>query len=136
LRAAYPVPLAPSTTPDLSAAAGLYQQQCASCHGSTGAGDGPASAGLDPPPIDFTDRSRARERSVFALYQVIEQGLEGTSMVSYAHLPSEDRWALSFYIGQYAYPDELAAQGERLWDGNEELRALLPDLATLTQVIP
>src|SRR5690606_20416314 len=67
---------------------------------------------------------------------VIEQGLEGTSMVSYAHLPSEDRWALSFYIGQYAYPDELAAQGERLWDGNEELRALFPDLATLTQVTP
>ncbi|MGY0556555.1 FTR1 family protein [Lysobacter sp. A421] len=136
LLAAHPMPLAPSSAPDLARAADLYQQQCASCHGKTGAGDGPAGIALDPPAIDFTDESRARERSVFALYQVIEQGLEGTGMASYAHLPSEDRWALSFYIGQYAYPDELAAPGERLWNGDESLRARFPDLGTLTQVTP
>ncbi|MGY0798909.1 FTR1 family protein [Lysobacter sp. A286] len=136
LLAAHPMPLAPTGAPDLAGAADLYQQQCASCHGTTGAGDGPAGIALDPPAIDFTDESRARERSVFALYQVIEQGLEGTGMVSYAHLPSEDRWALSFYIGQYAYPDELAASGERLWNGDESLRAQFPDLGTLTQVTP
>ena len=99
---AYPMPLAPSTPPEPAQAATLYQQQCASCHGATGAGDGPAGAGLDPAPIAFTDRERARERSVFALYQVIEQGLEGTGMASYAHLPSDDRWALAFHIGQFA----------------------------------
>lgn len=136
LLAAHPMPLAPPDAPDLARAADLYQQHCASCHGVTGAGDGPAAVGLDPPAIDFTDGSRARERSVFALYQVIEQGLEGTGMASYAHMPSADRWALSFYIGQYAYPDQLAAQGQRLWDGDEELRAQFPDLGTLTQITP
>ena len=134
--AAYPVPLAPSSPPDLVAAAGQYQQQCASCHGTTGAGDGPASVGLDPPAIDFTDRSRARERSVFALYQVIEQGLEGTSMVSYAHLPADDRWALAFYIGQFAYPQSLEAEGAALWKNDPELQAEFSDLASLTQQTP
>src|SRR5690606_26018111 len=122
---AYPMPVAPSSTPDLAAASGLYQQQCASCHGTTGAGDGPAGVALDPAPIAFTDRERARERSIFALYQVIEQGLEGTSMGSYAHLPVDDRWALSFHIGQYAYPEALVDEGRRLWEGDDSLRLLV-----------
>src|SRR5690606_20924219 len=82
------------------------------------------------------DRERARERSIFALYQVIEQGLEGTSMGSYAHLPVDDRWALSFHIGQYAYPEALVDEGRRLWEGDDSLRLLVPDLAALTQLTP
>src|SRR5690606_31467889 len=69
---AYPVPQAPATLPDLAAGDALYQQYCATCHGTTGAGDGPAAAALDPPPIDFTDAARARARRVFALQQVVE----------------------------------------------------------------
>ena len=133
---AYPMPLAPSTPPDPDSASALYQQQCGSCHGATGAGDGPAGAGLDPEPIAFTDRERARERSVFALYQVIEQGLEGTGMASYAHLPAEDRWALAFHIGQFAYPKDLVAKGEQLWAADGSLRQAVPDLAALTQMTP
>ncbi|MEE4251113.1 MAG: c-type cytochrome [Alcanivoracaceae bacterium] len=37
----------------------LFQQQCSACHGTQGKGNGPASAGLEPPPTDFTDRARA-----------------------------------------------------------------------------
>ena len=59
---------------------------------------------LDPPPIAFADRARARERSLFGLYQVIGQGLEGTAMASFASLSPEDRWALAFYAGTLAYP--------------------------------
>jgi len=136
LLVAYPMPLAPDAAPDLARGAQLYQQLCASCHGANGEGDGPASIGLDPPAIDFTDPSRARERSLFALYQVIEQGLEGTSMASYAGLPEADRWALSFHVGQYAFPAERVAQGRALWEGEPALRARFPDLAALTQVTP
>ncbi|HEY9541018.1 MAG TPA: FTR1 family protein, partial [Luteimonas sp.] len=112
------------------------QQNCASCHGATGAGDGPVSAGMDPPPIDFTDPGRARQRSVFALAQVIEQGLEGTTMISYAHLPEDQRWALAFYVGQLAFPADGAARGEALWRDNAEVRAAIPDLTALVQVRP
>ena len=133
---AYPVPRAPDAVPDLSVAKALYQQNCASCHGVTGAGDGAASAGLDPPPIDFTDAARARQRSVFALQQVIEQGLEGTSMASYAHLSEDQRWALAFYVGQLAFPGEAAARGKALLREHPEAQAAVPDLAALVQVLP
>src|SRR5690606_17332098 len=136
LLAAYPMPLAPASTPDLDRGAHLYRQLCASCHGAAGGGDGPASVGLDPPAIDFTDAGRSRERSVFALYQVIEQGLEGTSMASYAGLPEADRWALSFHVGQYAFPAAEVERGQALWEADPVLRARFPDLAALTQVTP
>lgn len=133
---AYPMPRAPSRIPDLSGAAALYQQDCASCHGPAGAGDGPAGAVLDPPPMDFTNATRARQRSVFALQQVIEQGLAGTGMASYAHLSESDRWALAFYVGQFAFPQSRAARGEALWLQRADVRAAIPDLAALVQVLP
>lgn len=120
---AHPIPLLPAGPPQHARGESLYAQLCANCHGAGGAGDGPAGAGLDPPPIDFTDRERADERSVFALYQVIEQGLEGTSMVSYRGLPAEDLWALATYTGSLAYPESLSARGKSLLEGDDALRA-------------
>lgn len=119
----YPVPLAPTAPPDLGRGAELYSEYCASCHGVTGDGRGPAAAGLDPPPIAFTDKVRASERSVFALYQVIEQGIDGTSMPSFASLAVQDRWALALYAGTFAYPANLAADGEHIWQSDASLRA-------------
>ena len=121
LIAAYPVPLAPKDAPDLARGAKLYTQHCASCHGADGNGQGPASAGLEPPPIAFLDKERAQERSVFGLYQVIEQGLDGTAMRSYSALPVEDRWALAFYVGTFAYPESDSAAGKAAWDGDAKL---------------
>ena len=119
---AYPVPLAPSAAPNLTQGRILYAEHCAGCHGPDGNGKGVASAGLDPAPIAFTDKDRAGERSLFALYQVIEQGLDGTSMASFGHLPPEDRWALAFYVGSLAYPAADVAKGEQLWKSDTDLR--------------
>ena len=129
LLAAHPVPLAPSTTPNLDRGAALYAQNCASCHGARGEGPPPQFASLDPPPIAFADRERARDRSLFGLYQVITQGLEETAMQSYASLPEEDRWSLAFHVGTLAYGDAKA--GERIWREDATVRALVPDLAAL-----
>jgi high-affinity iron transporter len=133
---AYPVPLAPSETPDPARGATLYAQHCVSCHGADGAARTPMAVGMDPPPIAFTDRARARERSLFALYQVISQGLEGTAMQSYAQLSEADRWAMALHAGRYAYPDSLAAEGERLWRSDEALRRQIPDLQALVSLTP
>lgn len=130
----YPVPLAPASPPDFGRGAALYAEQCATCHGAAGDGTGPAAAGLDPPPIDFTDPIRARERSVFALYQVIEQGLEGTSMPSFSGLAAPDKWALALYVGSFGFPAELAPSGEKIWKGDAALRqsVILEKLITVT----
>ncbi|MEO6947224.1 MAG: FTR1 family protein [Nitrobacter sp.] len=132
---AYPVPLVPTTAPDVARGAALYSEHCASCHGATGNADGPQAAGLDPPAIAFTDEARARERSIFALYQVIEQGLDGTRMASFADLPPQDRWALAFFAGSFAYPEDKAAGGKALWDNDADLRKRL-DLEKLVGAMP
>ena len=131
---AYPVPLAPAKAPNVQNGARLYAQNCASCHGMSGNGLGPDAKQLDPAPIAFTDVARARERSLFALYQVIGQGLDGTAMQSFSDLPAQDRWDLAAYAGSIAFPD--IAQGEKLWKSDSSIRALFPDLSALASTTP
>ncbi len=120
---AYPITLAPAKPLDFARGQALYTQNCLSCHGANGDGKGPAALGLVPPPIAFSDKSRARERSVFVLYQVIEQGISGTSMASFGVLPPEDRWNLALYVGAFAFPEGAADEGRRIWQENATLRA-------------
>ena len=134
LLAAFPVPLAPTALPDLGRGAALYSESCASCHGAKGEGPSTAFANLDPPPIAFADGARARDRSIFGLYQVISQGLEGTAMQSFASLPEEERWALAFHAGRLAYGD--AARGEKIWNEEQAVRRLVPDMAALVAMTP
>lgn len=134
LLVAYPVPLGPAAAPDPARGAALYAENCASCHGGKGEGPSGAFARLDPPPIAFTDADRARQRSVFGLYQVISQGLEGTAMQSFAALPDADRWALAFHVGSRAFADE--GRGEKIWREDESLRRLVPDLVALAAITP
>lgn len=128
----YPVPLAPGTMPDPARGAALYAENCAACHGIGGDAKTPMAATLDPPPIAFTDRARARERSLFGLYQVIDQGLDGTAMQTFGALPESDKWALAFAAGRFAYPPAQAEQGRRIWESDSAVRALVPDAAALT----
>lgn len=134
LLAAYPVPLAPRSFPDLARGAKLYSENCASCHGANGNGQGPLARGMTPPPIAFIDHERARQRSVFALYQVIGQGLDGTAMPSFGQLSDEDRWALAFYVGGFAFKDQKA--GEGIWKADSALRHKISNLAALASVTP
>ena len=129
----YPISSIPETAPVLSRAAPLYAQQCASCHGLTGQGDGPAAASLNPPPIAFSDAERAARRTPFALYEAISQGIEGTSMAAYSTLPEQDRWDLAFYVGSFAYSPKMRTSGEALWRDHAELRGEIPTLESLTR---
>lgn len=134
LVASYPVPMAPRKAPDLEKGQALYQAQCASCHGAQGKGDGPLAAQLNPPPVAFSDRERARERSLFALHQTITRGVEGTSMPAFGALSDEDRWSLSLYASTLAYSDEERAAGAGLWKSDPALRAAVPSLDALGQL--
>lgn len=134
LLAAYPVSLAPTTPPSFEQGQKLHTDNCSGCHGVKGDGKGPNAVGLNPPPIAFVDLDRAQHRSVFGLYQVIGQGLDGTAMPSFAQLPDNDRWALAFYVGSFAFKD--VKKGEELWNSDASLRKRFPDLAALAKVAP
>lgn len=133
LLSAYPIPTRPAKTPDLLRGASLYTAQCASCHGAAGRGDGPAAAGMNPPPIAFTDRERARERSVFSLQQSITRGVEGTAMPAFAQLSEEDRWALAFFVSTLAFDKNEQEAGKSLWQSDKDAQAAVPNLDALTQ---
>ncbi len=134
LLATYPVPMAPASAPDVARGAAVYAENCASCHGVTGMGDGSAGKDLDPPPIAFTDHARAAERSVHSLYEVVSQGVTDTPMVSFQDILSEeDRWAVAFHAGGYAYTDAQRAAGETLWKDDASLHARIPNLEALTR---
>lgn len=132
----YPVPLAPAEAPSFTRGTALFEKTCAACHGIAGDGHGPDAAKLTTPPIAFTDRVRARQRSIFALYQVVSQGIDGTAMQSFADLPSQDRWALALRAGSFAFTDAQVREGERLWRADTKLRQRVPDLKTLVGLTP
>ncbi len=128
---AYPIPAVPLSTPDLQLGSTLYQEQCVSCHGVSGAGDGPLAAGLDPPPIAFTDPDRASSRSPLALYQATSLGVPGTSMPPFDQLSEQERWALAYYVSTLSNDPAMRAEGETLWQADAS-RFGLTDLTQLT----
>lgn len=85
----------------------LYASKCAVCHGPEGKGDGPAAFVLFPRPRDFTSgkfkiRSTMTVPTDADLFRVISQGIPGTSMPGWSHLPEADRWALVAYVKKLA----------------------------------
>ncbi len=99
---AYQIMVVPRKQPDLVKAKPLYAEHCASCHGVDGYGDGPAAAGMEPPPINFHDVERYNQRTLFGLHSTITQGVSDTAMLAYDQLSDEDRWSLAFYVGSMA----------------------------------
>lgn len=134
LIASYPIPVAPSATPDLKLGATIYQANCASCHGADGKADTPLAAKLNPPPIAFSDVERARKRSVLSLYQTTTQGVEGTAMPSFTSLSEEERWAVAYFASTLSYSDKEREQGDALWSSDPGLQEKIKGIGGLTQL--
>lgn len=84
----------------------LYDDKCAHCHGIEGAGDGSAAENLLPRPRDFTRglyKIRSTESAQLPtdqdLFDIISNGMPGSSMPAWSELLSEDqRWQLVAHI--------------------------------------
>jgi len=77
----------------------LFAQDCASCHGPKGDGDGPAGKGLKPPPRRFTQPdSWVNGPRIENIFRTLNEGIKGSSMVSYSYLTKRDRMALVHYV--------------------------------------
>lgn len=132
--ASYPVPMAPKGAPDLKRGGALFQAHCIACHGATGHSDGPLSATLSPPPIVLADHDRARQRSVFALQQILSHGVDGTAMPSFAHLSEDDRWAVAYFASTLAYSDKERQEGAGLWASQPALHAAVSSQTRLSEL--
>ena len=76
----------------------LFAQNCSMCHGDEGKGDGPAGQALNPKPRNLVEGPWKLGGGFTGIYKAVTDGVKGTSMASYAHLRSVDRWALSQFI--------------------------------------
>ncbi|MEE2829610.1 MAG: cytochrome c [Myxococcota bacterium] len=66
------VPVTPSEAGDDGATS--FKNFCSTCHGDAGAGDGPASAGLDPKPANFQEPKFWEGKTDDYLKKVIKEG--------------------------------------------------------------
>ena len=90
---------APRKTPELlSMGKASYETNCATCHGAKGRGDGDAAAALDPKPRNLVADGFKRGAGVDQVHETLGSGIDGTSMVSFGHLPDDERWALAYYV--------------------------------------
>ena len=82
-----------------ASAATYYTQNCASCHGANGAGDGIAAPDLAESPVAFTDPNYIFEMRGDVLYAKIRRGGMGTNMPNFgALITREETWALVDYL--------------------------------------
>ncbi|MFM9381301.1 FTR1 family protein [Pseudomonas sp. UV AK001] len=116
LAVAYEVSQAPIITPDPTRGAPLYTQHCSVCHGANGAGDGPAGVGMEPAPANLRDARRLDHLSLYAIYNTLGQGVEGTDMPAFAdQLDDRQRWDLATYIAQFS-ADPATAKSEKTYN--------------------
>jgi len=102
----------PATPQNAQRGAAVYTAQCASCHGATGLGDGPASHTLKPPPAQMGWLAKApTDRLDPYMYWTIAEGGAAfhTAMPAYkGKLSDEQIWAVTGYI-QARLPKPAAA---------------------------
>ena len=89
----------PSRAPSFSAGERSYAARCAQCHGAGGKGDGPAAAGLSPPPADLVSPAPAGPASPLDYFRRLTYGVPGTAMPAFGPtLSREERWDLIAYV--------------------------------------
>lgn len=89
-----------SPTPKLLARGeALFKQNCTSCHGEAGRGDGPAVATLNPKPRNFAASDKwTRGFRVTDIFTTVATGVKGTGMASFDFILPADRMALVHYV--------------------------------------
>jgi len=65
---------APAAAPVAFDAKATFEMVCSTCHGMTGAGDGPAGAALDPRPANFGEAEFWETRPEEELFKAIKEG--------------------------------------------------------------
>ncbi|MEE8368138.1 MAG: c-type cytochrome [Thermoanaerobaculia bacterium] len=114
----FDVPEPPAMTADLAAQGKrVFDDNCSSCHGKSGAADGLCAKFLIPQPRDFTTgvyRFKSTPGSEMPtdrdLYRTVSLGIHSTGMPPWRFLLSEeDRWALIAYIKTFS--DRFESRG-------------------------
>ncbi|MEK6748867.1 MAG: cytochrome c/FTR1 family iron permease [Pseudomonadota bacterium] len=113
--AQYHITVTPALPPNLTLGAKLFAENCIACHGAMGFGDGPKAAELSPKPANFHATERQYQRNIYSLYNTISLGVAETEMRAFTQLNFDERWALAYYVSNFAFNDEQRVKGAELW---------------------
>jgi mono/diheme cytochrome c family protein len=110
-------PLRP-TAGNLKAGEALYAQNCESCHGATGMGDGPAGKNLDPPPPALAGGHMPMIDDGYRMWAVSEGGAAlKTGMPAFKDtLTMNQRWLVLLYL-ERGLPTPRRGRGPHMHGG-------------------
>ena len=74
------LPLPVAARPDVAAGKKFYNDNCATCHGVKGDGQGPRAYFINPKPAIFTDERMRATMNRPAIYAAVSAGKRGTEM--------------------------------------------------------
>jgi cytochrome c oxidase cbb3-type subunit 2 len=103
---------------DLTRGMELYTRDCASCHGTNGAGNGRGANGLHPHPANLTEHEYGMDR----LSEVLWNGVAGAAMPAWRDVPTADLAAISATVRAFhkaqpepAIPQDVLDLGARVY---------------------
>jgi mono/diheme cytochrome c family protein len=76
----------------------LYLEHCALCHGELADGRGRRRQSLSGPPADFTDPFWSRRTPPRRIFEIVRNGVPGTSMAAWKVLDDQQIWDLASYL--------------------------------------
>lgn len=107
---------APVERPAALLGASIYQQNCAACHGMTGAGDGPDAATLSTAPQPLNDATAMQELSPAAAFHIAKFGSESGEMPDQLGLLNDGQlWQTVYYAWSLRTTADRVAAGAALY---------------------
>ncbi len=108
----------PLVAPDPVNGKAIYEEECLSCHGSQGLGDGPQAAQLPNPPAPLGQADFARQFTPAEWYAVVTNGRIDKFMPPFASLSDGERWDVVAYVFTLSTPADTLTRGETLFAEN------------------
>jgi high-affinity iron transporter len=100
----------PPEPPSAARGAALYAENCATCHGADGSGNGDESRRLDLKPANFRDLAFMRAETPDDFFNVITLGRRRSGMPAWGEaLSVQARWDLVRHVWTFAAPEGEAA---------------------------
>jgi high-affinity iron transporter len=111
---------------------GLYTQRCMTCHGATGADDGPSASSLSKLPPELASFAWQAERSDSAIASAIKAGASGTAMPPARDLTDADVATMVAYVRTLAMkqpprPTLAGRKGTDAVEASRDVKRLLDE---------
>lgn len=97
------ISVTPKQWPDIINGERLFDENCATCHGSEGMKETAVIKNLNPAPADMLEHSHMSKIAPLQIYNTVRLGVSGTAMPPFDNLSDKQIWDVSFYVSALRY---------------------------------